>query len=61
MLGSPDHSRAAKREEKGKVKGKGKVGFKGTQRAFLGEEQAQDTEQRSEDDDAWWSKENGAI
>ena len=50
----PFKSRQLRR--KGKGKGKGKGGFKGTKRAFLGEEQAQDPAQRSEDDVAWWSK-----
>ena len=44
------------RKRKGKGKGKGKGGLKGTRRAFLGEEQAQDPEQRSEEDCAWWSR-----
>ena len=43
-------------KKRGKGKGKGKGGFKGTGRAFLGEEQAQDPEWRSEEDCAWWSK-----
>ena len=37
---------------------KGKCGFKGTGRAFFGEEQAQDSEWKSEEDCAWWSKGN---
>ena len=44
------------RRRKGKGKGKGKGGFKGTGRAFLGEDQAQDPEWWSEGDCAWWSK-----
>ena len=43
------------RQVRRKGKGKGKGGFKGTGRAFLGEEQAQDPELRSEEDCAWWS------
>ena len=39
-----------------KGKGKGKGGSTGTGRAFLGEEQAQDPEWRSEEGCAWWSK-----
>ena len=41
---------------KRKRKGKGKGGFKGTRRAFLRQEQAQDPEWWSEEDCAWWSK-----
>ena len=44
------------RRRRGKGKGKGKGGFKGTGRAFLGEEHAQDPEWWSEEDCAWWSK-----
>ena len=43
-------------EKKRKGKGKGKGGFKGSGRAFMGEEQAQDLEWWSEEDFAWWSK-----
>ena len=39
-----------------KGKGKGEGGFKGTGRAFLGEEQAQESERWSEEDCALWSK-----
>ena len=58
VLGSPDHSRAAKcgKENAGERKGKG--GFNGTGRAFFGEKQAQDPELRSEEDCAWWSQGN---
>ena len=41
------------RRRKGKGKGKVKGGFKGTRRAFLGEEQAQDPEWWSDEDCAW--------
>ena len=44
------------RRRKGKGKGKGTCGFRGTGRAFPGEEQAQDNEWWSEKDCAWWSK-----
>ena len=37
-------------------KGKGRGGFKGTGRTFLGEQQAQDPEWRSQEDCAWWSR-----
>ena len=55
VLGSPDclKSRQVKRR---KGKGKGKGGFKGSGRAFMGEEQAQDLEWWSEEDFPWWSK-----
>ena len=51
---TPFKSRQVRRT-KGKGKGKGQGGFKGTGRAFLGEEQAQDPELRSEEGCAWWS------
>ena len=44
------------RRRKGKGRAKGKGGFNGTKRAFLGEEQAQDPEWWSEEDCARWSK-----
>ena len=50
----PSKGRQVRRRGKGKRTGKG--GFKGTGRAFLGEEQAQDPEWWSEEDCAWWSK-----
>ena len=57
FLGSPDRLKGLQvRRRKGKGKGKGKRGFKGTGRAFLGEEQAQDPECWSEEDCAWWFK-----
>ena len=59
MHGNPKFFRTAKlKEEKGEGKGvgKGKVGFKRTGEAYLGEEQTQDTEWWSEEDCTWWSK-----
>ena len=53
----PFKSRQVRRIKK-KEKGKGKGEFKGTGRAFLGEEQAQDPERRTEENCAWWSKRN---
>ena len=44
------------KRRKGKGKRKGKGGFKRTGRAYLGEEQRQDSEWLSEEDCAWWSK-----
>ena len=41
---------------KGKGKGKHRGIYKRSGRAFLGEEQAQDSEMRSEEDLAWWTK-----
>ena len=49
----PSNGRQVRRR---KGKGKGKGGFKGTRRAFLGEEQALDSEWWSKEDCAWWSK-----
>ena len=56
-LGNPDHSGAAKWGEEN-AKEKCKCGSKGTGREFFGEEQAQDSEWRSEEDCAWCSKGN---
>ena len=58
MLGSPVSSKVAKfffLKNKGK-KGNGKGGFKSTGKAYLGEEQTQDTEWWSEENSVWWSK-----
>ena len=49
-------SRPFKGRQARRRKGKGKGGFKGTGRAFLGEAQAEDPEWWSEEDYAWWSK-----
>ena len=51
----PFKGRQVKRR-KGIGKGKGKGGIKGTGRAFLGEEEAQDLQWRSEEYCAWWSE-----
>ena len=56
ILGSPGPFKSRQVRRKGKGKGKGKGEFKGTRRAFLGEEPAQDPEWWSEEDCAWWSK-----
>ena len=42
--------------KEGRGKGKGKGESKGPGRAFLGEEQTQESELWSEEDCAWWSK-----
>ena len=56
-LGSPESFRFAKlQEEKAKEKAKAKVDSKELGRAYLGEEQTQDTEWWSEEDSVWWSK-----
>ena len=51
----PFKGRQVKRR-KGKGKGKHKGISKGSGRAFIGEQQAQDSEMWSEDDFAWWTK-----
>ena len=50
----PFGSRKLKKRSKGKGKNKG--WSRGTRRAFLGEEQAHESELWSEEDSAWWSK-----
>ena len=44
--------------KKKKGKGKNKGGLPGTRRALLGEEQAHESEMRTEEDGVWWYKEN---
>ena len=51
----PFMGRQVKRR-RGKGKGQGEGRSKKTRRAFIGEEQAQDPELRSEEDFAWWPK-----